>query len=383
MKAATGHDVVVVGLGGMGSAAAHHLAARGLRVLGLDRFGPAHDRGSSHGGSRITRQAYFEDPAYVPLLQRAAQLWDRTAAQSGSELVRWVGGVWAGRPDGPTVGGALASARRWGLEHELLDAPAIRDRFPTMTPTDGEVALVEDRAGAVHPERSVTAHLALAARGGADLRHGVTVLGATSTASGVRVTTDRGEFEADRLVVAPGAWAGPLLGLPVQAERYVQFWFEPDDPAAFDGHPVWIWEGAGLRQVYGFPLGPDGLVKLAFFRGGDPCTPETIDRSVHDAEVAAIADFAARHLPGAVHRFVRARTCLYECTPDHGFVLGHHPGQENVVLACGFSGHGFKFVPVVGEIVADLVADGATAHPIGPFAPTRPALRASTGEYVA
>lgn len=381
-----GHDVIVAGLGGMGSAAARHLAGRGLRVLGLDRFGPAHEHGSSHGGSRITRQAYFEHPDYVPLLRRAADLWDAAAAESGHELVRWTGGIWGGRPDGPTVGGALASARRWGLDHELLDAAALRRRHPTLTPADGEVAVVESRAGAVHPERSVRAHLELAAAGGAELRHGVTVHGWTATAGGVRVRTDAGPFEADRLVVAPGAWAGPLLGLPVQAERHVQFWFAPADPAAFDGHPVWIWEGAGDRQVYGFPTGPDGLVKIAFFRAGHPCTPETVDRTVHDGEVAGIAAFAARHVPGAAHRFVRAATCLYECTPDHHFVLGPRPGQDHVVLACGFSGHGFKFVPVVGEIVADLVVDGATAHPIGLFDPARPALaagHAAAGGHVA
>ncbi|MFP5068238.1 N-methyl-L-tryptophan oxidase [Pseudonocardia nantongensis] len=378
-----GYDVIVVGLGGMGSAAARHLAGRGLRVLGCERFSPAHDRGSSHGGSRITRQAYFEDPAYVPLLQRSADLWDRTAAESGRELVRWTGGIWAGRPDGPTVGGSLASARRWGLEHEVLDAAALRRRFPALRPADGEVAVVESRAGALHPEHSVRAHLELAAAAGADLRFGVTVHGWTASASGVRVRTGAGVFEADRLVVAPGAWAGSLLGLPVRAERYVQFWFEPADPSTFDGHPVWIWEGAGGRQVYGFPTDVDGLVKVAFFRGGRPCEPEGVDRTVHPSEIDEVAGFAGRYVPGAVHRFVRAKTCLYECTPDHDFVLGHHPAQENVVLACGFSGHGFKFVPVVGEIVADLVQHGRTAHPIDLFDPTRPGLTARPGEHVA
>ena len=383
-----GHDVIVVGLGGMGSAAAHRLAARGLRVLGLDRHPPAHDRGSSHGGSRITRQAYFEDPAYVPLLRRAGELWDSVAQESGRHLVDWCGGVILGRPEGRTVSGSLGSARHWGLEHELLDAAAVRSRFPTLRPGDRDVALVERRAGSVHPEESVRAHLDLAARHGADLRHGETVLGWAATGAGVRVRTDRGTHQADRLVLAPGAWAPQLLaslGVPMQVERYVQFWFAPPDPAAFAGHPVYIWEGPGGRQFYGFGLGPDGTVKIAFFRGGEPCDPAGIDRTVHPGEVEEIRAFAAPHVPDAVARFVRAKTCMYTCTPDHHFVLGPHPWHPRVTVACGFSGHGFKFVPVVGEILADLVTTGSTAHPIDLFDPARftPAHSAHFGEHVA
>ncbi len=363
-----GHDVVVVGLGGMGSAAAHRLAVRGLRVLGLERFGPAHDRGSSHGGSRITRQAYFEDPAYVPLLRRASELWDAVADESGRDLVDWCGGVMVGRPDGPTVSGSLASARAWGLEHELLSAAQLRDRFPTMRPDD-EVGLVERRAGTVHPEESVRAHLDLAHRHGADLRFGATVTDWSTTASGVRVRTADGVHEADHLVLAPGAWAPSFVDLPLQVERYVQFWFRPRVP--FTDHPVYIWEGAGGRQFYGFGQGGDGTVKVAFFRGGVVCDPTTIDRTVADAEVDAIRDFVSPHVPDLCGEFVRAKTCMYTCTPDHHFVLAPHPAAERVTVACGFSGHGFKFVPVVGEIVADLVVDGSTPHPVELFDPAR------------
>lgn len=384
-----GHDVIVVGLGGMGSAAVHRLAARGLRVLGLDRYPPVHDRGSSHGGSRITRQAYFEDPAYVPLLRRAGDLWDAVAEESGRHLVDWSGGVIVGRPDGPTVSGSLASARYWGLEHELLDAGAVRDRFPTLRPSDDDVALVEARAGAVNPEQSVRAHLGLADRHGARRRHGETVLEWTATDRGVRVRTDRMVHEADRLVLAPGAWAPELLsrlGLGLRVERYVQFWFAPSDPAAFAGHPVYIWEGPGGRQFYGFGLGACGTVKVAFFRGGEVCDPRGIDRTVRPSEIEEIRAFVAPHVPGAVQEFVRAKTCMYTCTPDHHFVLAPHPSHRNVIVACGFSGHGFKFVPVIGEIVADLVTTGATSHPIELFDPARltgPVHPAHHGEHVA
>lgn len=373
-----GYDVIVVGLGGMGSAAAARLAARGRRVLGLDSYGPVHDQGSSHGGSRITRQAYFEDPAYVPLLLRAGELWDELRAESGRAIVDWTGGVMIGPPDSATVAGSLASARAWGLQHELLDAAAVRRRFPALRPRDDELALVERRAGVVNPEEAVGAHLALAARAGAELRHGETVVSWAATPRGVAVRTDAGAYAADRLVLAPGAWAPELLdlGLRLRVERYVQFWFEPRG-RDFEGHPVFVWEADHGRQFYGFGAGPDGTVKIAFFRGGEVCDPHTIDRAVHRDEVAEIARFVAPHVPDLPARFVRAKTCMYTCTPDHHFVVAPHPGHENVVLACGFSGHGFKFVPVIGEIVADLVVDGATRHPIDLFDPAR--LVTSTG----
>jgi monomeric sarcosine oxidase len=378
------YDVVVLGLGGMGSAAAAHLTARGQRVLGLERFGPAHDRGSSHGGSRITRQAYFEDPAYVPLLLRAYELWDRLRADSGADVHVRTGGVFLGRPESRTVAGGLGAAREWGLEHELLDASAIRRRFPTLTPADDEVGLVEAAAGFARPEATVTAHLDLAAARGAELRFGEPALSWTATpGGGVRVRTAAGEHEAGALVVSPGSWAPEVLaglGLPLTVERQVMYWFQPSGGTGAwtpDRHPIYIHEAADGTQVYGFPAidGPDGGAKVAFFRRGAPCTPETIDRTVHPEEVAAMAGHLAGILPTLPGRFLTAVTCMYTTTPDEHFVIATHPEHPQVTVACGFSGHGFKFVPVVGEVLADLATTGATRHPIGLFDPRRPALQ--------
>jgi sarcosine oxidase len=380
------YDVIVIGLGGMGSAAAYRLAGRGLRVLGLDRHRPVHDQGSSHGGSRITRQAYFEDPAYVPLLLRAAELWPEVEAASGRTIAVWTGGVMVGRPDSRTVAGSLRSAQEWDLPHELLDAAGIRRRFPTMTPDPDEVALYEPGAGLVIPEESVAAHLALAARAGAELHHEEPVTRwRAEPGGGVRVTTGRATYTGDQLVICPGAWAPELLaglGVPFGIERQVQYWFAPAAgiaPFRAERHPIYIWEAGGGRQFYGFPSFADPAegVKVAFFRGGAACTPETIDRAVHADEVEAMRAFIAPRMPDLPGTFLRAATCMYTNTPDEHFVIARHPAHEQVVVACGFSGHGFKFVPVVGEIVADLVADGATAHPIGLFAPGRLARSAS------
>jgi sarcosine oxidase len=375
------YDVIVLGLGGMGSAAAAHLAARGQRVLGLERFGPAHAQGSSHGGSRIIRQSYFEDPAYVPLLRRAYELWGRLEVESGADLMTLTGGLYFGPPDSPTVTGSLASARQWDLPHELLDAADIRRRFPTIDPYDGEVGLYEEAAGFVRPEATVAAHLAMAAGHGADLHFEEPVHGWTATSAGVRVTTAAGTYDADRLVLCPGAWAPELLadlGLPLTVERQVMYWFQPEGGVgAFepDRHPVFI-HGGGELQLYGFPAidGPDGGAKSAFFRRGVVTTPETIDRSVHEDEIEYMASRLREVVPAQPGRFLTAAACMYTTTPDEHFVIAPHPGFDRVVVACGFSGHGFKFVPVVGEILADLVVDGTTKHPIGLFDPRRPAL---------
>ena len=382
------YDVVVLGLGGMGSAAAAHLAARGQRVLGLERFGPAHDRGSSHGGSRIIRQSYFEDPAYVPLLLRAYELWHALARDSGADVLRSTGGLYFGTADSGVVAGSLRSAREWDLPHEVLDAGAIRRRFPTLAPRDDEVGLYEEAAGFVRPEATVSAHLALAARSGAELRFGEPVESWTATpGGGVRVTTAAGSHEAGRLVVCPGAWAPSVLadlGVPLVVERQVQYWFQPDGgvgPYAPDRHPIYIHEAADGMQVYGFPAidGPDGGAKVAFFRRGSiVADPAGLDRAVSPDDVAVMAGYLRTLLPTLPGRFLRADPCMYTTTADEHFVIARHPLHEQVAVACGFSGHGFKFVPVVGEILADLAIDGSTRHPIGLFDPRRPGLTGRT-----
>jgi sarcosine oxidase len=284
-----------------------------------------------------------------------------------------------GAPDSRTVAGSLLSAQKWDLAHELLDAPEIRRRFPTMRPSDDEIALYEASAGLVVPEASVAAHLQLAARAGAELHHEEKVIAWTSTADGVRVMTSDGMYTAGQLVVCPGAWAPALLaelGIEFTVERQVQYWFAPTggtEPFGPDRHPVYIWENNEGRQFYGFPAhnGPEDGVKVAFFRGGKPTTPETIDRTVHPEEVTEMANFVGERMPSLPGEFLRGATCMYTTTADEHFVISRHPAHQRVVVACGFSGHGFKFVPVVGEILADLIVDGATAHPISLFDPAR------------
>lgn len=374
------YDVIVAGLGGMGSAAARHLAGRGKRVLGLERHTPAHDRGSSHGASRIIRQAYFEGAEYVPLLLRAYELWERLERESGRDLLTLTGGLMVGRRDGELVPGSLASAEEHGLPYELLEAAEIRDRFPTFSPTPDTVALFEERAGFLRPEESVRAHLERAASSGAELRFEEPVLSWEAPASGdrVRVETREGIYEAERLVISPGAWAPQLLsdlGVPLEVERQVMFWFEPEgDRGLFepDRFPIFICEPDDGKIFYGVPDGLHGGVKAAFHHvDGAACTPETLDRRVRSEEVSAIRERLAAHVPALAGRCMEARACMYTNTPDLHFVISLHPDYPQIAIACGFSGHGYKFCSVVGEILADLATEGSTRHPIDLFAPAR------------
>ena len=373
------YDAIVVGLGGMGSAAAYRLAGRGKRVLGLERFSPAHDKGSSHGRSRIIRQAYFEDPAYVPLLLRAYELWEQIESETGQELMTLTGGLMIGRRDDELVSGSVQSAEEYGLPYELLDAGEIKDRFPPFSPDPETVALYEERAGFVRPEESVKAHLDRAAALGAELRFEEQLLSWEAPEEGVRVETPEGVYEAERLVVSPGAWAPELLadlGLPLEVTRQVMYWFEPAggvEPFLPGRFPIFIWEPDDGNKFYGFPAQDnDRSVKAAFFRaGGIPTTPETIDREVYQEEIDLLRNYLGESVPALAGRCLDAKACMYTNTPDEHFVISLHPEHPQVAIACGFSGHGYKFCGVVGEILADLVTEGSTRHPIDLFSPTR------------
>lgn len=373
----TAYDVIVLGLGGMGSAAAYHLAARGQRVLGLERFTPAHDHGSSHGGSRIIRQSYFEDPAYVPLLLRSYELWEKLKRDSGIDVYSVTGGLFMGPEDSTTFSGSLRASEQWDLDHDVLTATEVHRRFPAFDPPSGQMALYESMAGFARPEATVQAHIDLALKSGAELHFGEPVTSWSDGGDGVIVTTEAGTYRAGQLVVCPGAWAPKILsdiGIAIRIERQVMYWIDPvAGSASMEDGPIYIHETDQVEQIYGFPPidGPGGGAKVAFFRKGEDCTPETIDRTVHSHEKEAMLERVGRLLPGLTGSILDTATCMYSTTPDENFVIARHPGHRNVTVACGFSGHGFKFVPVVGEILADLAIDGVTAHPIALFDPNR------------
>jgi sarcosine oxidase len=366
-------DTIVIGVGGMGSAVVDALAGCGQRVLGVEQFEIAHARGASHGQTRIVRQAYFESPAYIPLLRRAYELWDQMPAECS---LRRVGCLMIGRDDSPVVVGASRSAAQWDVELQALTAAETTARFPQFRLNAGEVALFEPDAGYVRPEATV-AHLVQRA-----VSRGATVLTDTmvrtweASAAGVRVRTSAGQVVAERLVLAAGGWTPRLaaaLRLPIQVERRVMHFWQPRTVGAFEPGvmPTFIWDLASEDSIYGFPrTGRDG-VKIGFHNRGGPADLSRPQPDGTPTEVAAMVEVLRDRMPD-LGRHLRSIGCTYALTPDHDFVLGRAPGfDDRVVVAAGFSGHGFKFVPVIGEVVADLVTEGETRYDLGFLSPNR------------
>jgi sarcosine oxidase len=366
-------DAIVAGLGAMGSAAAFHLSRRGLRVLGFDRHRPPHELGSSHGKSRIIREAYFENPLYVPLVRRAYECWAELEARSGHRLLTPTGGLMIGPADGAVVRGARASAVEHGLPFEELSAAAVHERFPALAPAASDSAIWEPRAGVLDPESAIAVHLALARAQGAELRFGEPVESWTERADGrVRVSTSAGAYDAARLVIAAGAWVAelvPELALPLVVERNVVHWFEPAADSAQLGPgslPIFIHEYEPGHVWYGFPDLGDG-VKLALHHQGEPTTAESVRRTVSGAEVERVRALADRFLPGAAGRLRASAACLYTNTPDEQFILDTHLGHPAVIVASPCSGHGFKFSSAIGEVIADLALEGRSRFDLAPF----------------
>ena len=367
-------DVVVCGLGAMGSAALHHLAARGKRVLGLERFAPGHDRGSSHGRTRIIRLGYFEHPSYVPLLRRAYELWRELETVAGRKLLHVTGIAEIGPPAGALVKGTLAASRLHGLRHETLTAPELMRRFPAFALPPDYVAVLQPDGGFVEVEPSIAALVARATAKGADIRSGERVRAIEPRAESVRIVTDRGIVEAGAAIVTTGAWTKsllPALAAPLRATREVMGWFEPTDAGLFSAFPVFIIESRhGMH--YGIPpQGGAGIgagIKIAKHHHRDETVdPDHYDRTVSAADEALIRAAVADHIPAANGTLLAAETCLYTMTPDGDFLIDHLPGADNVIVASPCSGHGFKFAPVIGEILADLATTGATRHDIARF----------------
>ena len=353
----------------MGSAAAARLAARGANVLGLEQFALGHDLGASSGRTRIIRRAYFESPRYVPLLERAYALWHELEAATATTLLDLCGLLVVGPNDGDAPRGVALASERFGIPVEMLSPSQLVRRWPQFCLGDGEIALFEAGAGVVFPERAIAAMQAHARECGATLRGDAPVTSWEAHGRGMRVhVADASAIDADRVVVTAGPWLGEIarsLALPLVVQRNVQLWFEPAT-AGFgrEDFPAFFLERAGLPgPLYGFPDFGDGL-KAALHGAGEATRADDLDRSVRDEDERRVRAALSPFLPGAAGALRSGKACMYALTPDAHFAIGSDPRDANVVVAGGFSGHGFKFAPVVGEIVAELVLDGRTAFDI-------------------
>ena len=348
-------DVVVCGLGVMGCAALHALARRGQRVLGIERYTPGHDRGSSHGATRIIRLSYFEHPSYVPLVRHAYALWQELEQASGQQLLHVTGVAEMGPPDSMLVSGTLAAAHQHGLRHDVLSAKELMQRYPAFRLPEHFVAVLQPDGGYLAAERAVEALLARAIHAGAAVRTCETISAIEPRAGHVRIVTDRGVVEAGTVIVAAGPWLNSLLpdvALPLRVTRQAMAWFTPIDPAPFvpEHFPVFLIESRhGMH--YGFPPFGNSAVKVAKHHHADQTVdPKTYDRTFNSDDEKLIRAAVADHLPSANGQILTTQTCLYTVTPDGDFIIDRMPQFPQVIVASPCSGHGFKFAPAIGEI---------------------------------
>ena len=367
------YDVIIVGLGAMGSATMYHLARRGLKVLGLEQYHPGHTFGSSHGETRIIRELYFEHPLYVPLVQRAYELWAKLETESGEKLMTITGGLMIGPRDGAIVSGTLRSATTHGLASEVLSPREVHQRFPAFELADDLVAVVDGRAGFLDPEACNRAHMALAQNAGADAQFRTQVISWTPDGNGVAVETTSGNYSADKLVLTAGAWTSQIAGvdLPLIVERQSLFWLDPAGaPTHYDvgRFPIYAYEYVAGNIVYGFPRQSRGVKASVMHAGELAKDPGEIRRTIAQSEVEPLRAALGPVLPElAKAPMTDSTTCLFTNTPDHDFVIDFHPGHPQVLISSPCSGHGFKFASAIGEVHADLLTTGASRFDLTPF----------------
>ncbi len=368
----TGYDAIVIGVGGMGSAALYHLACRGLRALGIERYDVPNDMGSSGGLSRMIRLSYHEHPSYVPLVRRAYELWQQLENGFGQRLLVTTGSLRGGDEGSALFQGSKLACDINHLPYQILAGPEINQRFPGYQLPEDVVAVYQAEGGFLNAERCIIAHVTAALELGAQVHGREQVLDWEPSGDGVRVETDRGSYTARNLVVCAGAWAAkmvPELTRWAVPERQVLAWFLPSRPELFrpEAFPVFGLEVEEGRY-YGFPSYEIPGFKVGRYHHlSQGVDPDTMDRDVHPEDEETLRSFTSRYFPLAAGPTLALKTCMFTNSPDGHFIIDLHPKYSQVSIAAGFSGHGFKFCSVVGEIMADLAQDSETAHDLSLF----------------
>lgn len=369
-------DFLVLGLGGVGCATLYHLASRGYQVAGIDRFPIAHDRGSSHGHTRLIRQSYFEHPAYVPLVQRAFELWEQLGVEHGRDVYYETGIIECGPKDGELVSGVLASAAQHNLDVEHLSVSQARDRWPQFGFSEHDSIVYEQRAGFLLVEQCVSAHVELAQWAGAETFCDQTILEVKSESNVVRVKTNKAEFTADKVVLGVGAWARdliPELADLITVLRKPLHWFQADDAlySRKSGCPSFLFE-TEAGHYYGFPSSDCRGLKVARHSGGEVVSdPLQVDRTLDETEREDVRKFLSVHLPGVSNQPTDHTVCMYSMTPDSHFVIDRSQADGRIVYAAGLSGHGFKFTAALGEVLADMASEESPAFDLSLFQRSR------------
>jgi sarcosine oxidase len=377
-------DCMVIGLGANGSSTLYHLSRTGKKIIGVDRFTPPHIHGSSHGESRIIRQAYYEDPVYVPLLKAAYKEWEKLEKLTGKNLFLKTGGIMLGDKDTAVVRGSKLSADTHGLSYEYLDAPTLRRRFPAFRPSNDIVGLLEKEAGILFPEECIRTFLDRAAAQGAAVHYNEQVRMITPGKNSIEITTTKGQYSVSSLILSAGAWTNQLLPglrLPLTIKRQVLFWLANDNTQDHDrflpsNMPIYIWEYEAGKMFYGFPDLGTGI-KIAPHHRGHSIDPDDLTGDVSQKEVEEIKDIAREYL-GISPVFRSSAVCMYTNTPDENFIIDHHPEFRNIIIASPCSGHGFKFSSLTGKLLSDMALGNDTGFDLSPFSVSRPAITIPT-----
>ena len=380
------YDIIVIGLGAVGSAALYQLSGMGKKVLGIDQYKPPHTYGSTHGDSRIIRQAYYEGKQYIPILQAAYEVWKEIESKSGESFFEITGALMMGSRYNSIVEQSELSAKAYDLPYEILDHKDIKSRFPQFKVDQDTWALHDKLAGYVVPEAAVRNQLNLANKNGAEVAANelVEFWDAENYPSGIRVKTNKGDYITEKLIVTTGAWAKGMmqeLGITLKPERIVQYWVKPKkNIASFnkDAFSIFLWNVEKDLDIYGFPVldVQAQTCKVAFYpHGGHPirqfCVPTSIDRNIHKEDLDIIKDYLERFVPDLAGEIINTSVCMHTESPDLHPIVDFHPEYKNVCIANGFSGHGFKFSNITGKILADLILEGQTDFDISLFSAER------------
>ena len=365
-------DIIILGAGAFGSSAAYHLSTTNKKVLILDKHIPPHVFGSSHGQTRIIREAYFEDPIYVPMLREAYTLWDELERESEEKLFLKTGGLMLGNKESNVIQGTLNSAQTYKIEHEVLDHQSIKNQFSSFNPDEKTMGVYEHRAGILFPEKCIKTSLRLAEKNGVELKFNETVTSINKSPNSVEIKTDKGLYTAQKCIIATGPWMNkliPEINLPLQTTRQVLYWYDIDKTninyPSPENFPVFIWNTLSGKHFYGFPDIGNGF-KIAFHDKGEICNPDHLNRNISIEEIEEMNQIIESHFHFSAS-FNNAVACIYTNTPDDHFIIDYHPDYNNIIIASPCSGHGFKFSSVIGKILADKALDNYIEFDLSPF----------------
>jgi len=370
-------DVIILGLGAHGSSAAYHLSKNDIKVCGIDKFVPPHAFGSSHGQSRIIRQAYHESPMYVPLVKEAYTLWNELENISGKKLLLKTGGLILGNENAMVIKGARLSAETHNVPYEYLISKEIAKRFPALKPTEDTVAVVEQSAGILFPEKCIKTNLDLANKNGARLLFGEAVQSIKQKNNHVEIVTNKNVFQTEKLIVSVGAWLNdllPELKLPLNIKRQVLFWFKNENKQMQqfiepEQLPIFIWEYSSPHIFYGFPNLGSGI-KIALHHEGQSIHPDLLSKEVYEDEIKQMKNILDKYF-NVDTRFSSSDVCMYTNTPDEHFIIDYYPSHQNIIIASPCSGHGFKFSSAIGKILCDMTLEKQLSFDISPFSINR------------